>query len=439
VEVNGIGWLNLWSFAGCIVLGALGWAAGGFSRPLPWRTVTGSATLLLGLGLLVFWIPGSRGVLTWVNGAVLAVLGAGREGALFLLGPLALGPGERTPAGEPSVGFVLGAQVLPAVVFFAALMTTLYHLGIVQPLIRLLARVFHRTLGLSGAEALAGGANVFVGVESAMTVRPYLERLTRSELLTVMTCGMATVAATTLAVYVLFLKQTFPLIAGHLVSASVLSIPAAALVSKLILPETERAATLGGVPALGRGDDHPNILSALTVGAWDGLKMAAGIATLLIAVLGMVALVDLVLARVTAPVADLLGGPLRLSRVLGWLFMPLALLLGIEAADLPAAASLLGARAVLTEVVAYQQLAALASTASVSPRTLLILSYALCGFAHVASVGIFVGGISAVAPARRGDLAALGPWALIGATLATLMTGALAGVYYHGQEGMLGL
>ena len=167
--------------------------------------------------------------------------------------------------------------------------------------------------------------------------------------------------------------------------------------------------------------------------------MAAGIATLLIAVLGVIALIDLALTSISAPVADTLGGPLSLGRILGWLFTPLAWLLGIEAADVLPAARVLGTRTVLTEVVAYQHLSELATHHSVSSRTLLILSYALCGFSHLASVGIFVGGISALAPSRRGDLASLGPRALIGATLATLMTGALAGVFYYGQAGLLGL
>ncbi len=424
---------------GFLVLAALGWAAGGFARPVRWRTVLGSVGLMLIIGLLVFAVPGSRTVLIAINDAVVALLTAGGEGALFLFGPLAVGPGSSTPAGEPSVGFVLAAQVLPAVVFFAALMAASYHLGIVQPIVRLLARLFHRTLGLSGAESLAGGSNVFVGVESAMAVRPYLASMTRSELLTLMTCGMSTVAATTLALYVLFLRDTFPLIAGHLVSASVMSIPAAAMVSKLILPEIDQPATLGRVPDGQVGDPQPNTLAALMTGSSDGLRMAAGIAALLIAVLGVVALVDLALTTVTTPLAGALDGPLDLSRILGWLFMPLAWLLGIEGADLQDAARILGARTVLTEVVAYQQLAEIASNQQVSARTIVILSYALCGFAHLASVGIFVGGISALAPDRRTDLAVLGPKALIGATLATLMTGALAGVFYAGQESLLGL
>ena len=424
---------------GFLVLATISWAAGGFVRPVRWRTVGGSAGLMLIMGLLIFVVPGSRTVLVVINDAVIALLTAGGEGALFLFGPLAVGPGSSTPTGEPSVGFVLAAQVLPAVIFFAALMAASYHLGLVQPVVRVLARLFHRTLALSGAESLAGGSNIFVGVESAMAVRPYLARMTRSELLTLMTCGMSTVAATTLALYVLFLRDTFPLIAGHLVSASVISIPAAAVVSKLMLPETEQPVTLGHVPRERVGDPQPNTIAALMTGSWDGLRMAAGIAALLIAVLGMVALVDLVLMTVTSPLAGVLDGPLDLSRILGWIFMPLAWLLGIEGADLPAAASILGARTVLTEVVGYQQLAEVASNQQVSARTIVILSYALCGFAHLASVGIFVGGISALAPDRRTDLAVLGPKALIGATIATLMTGALAGVFYAGQESLLGL
>jgi CNT family concentrative nucleoside transporter len=180
-------------------------------------------------------------------------------------------------------------------------------------------------------------------------------------------------------------------------------------------------------------------MAALAAGAWDGLRLAAGIATLLIAVLGVVALLDLVLSTATTPLADTLGGPLDLRRLLGWLFTPLAWLLGIEVGDLPEAGSLLGGRIVLTEVVAYQQLAGLAAENAISPRTLLILSYALCGFAHLASMGIFVGGVAGLAPSRRDDAAALGLRALAGATLATLITGAIAGVFYHGQTGLLGL
>ncbi len=432
-------WINLGSLGGGAALALLAWLAGGMRRPFPWRTVAGAWLLMLGLGAGVFWFPPSRTAFLRINDAVLALLDAGHEGARFLFGPLALGPGQKTPAGEPSVGFVLATQVLPAVVFFAALMALLYHLRLIQGVIALFARLFHRTAGLSGAEALAGAANIFVGVESAMTVRPYLERMTRSELLTLLSCGMATVASTTLAIYVLFLQSVFPQIAGHLISASVLSIPAAAMTSKLLLPETQAPLTAGAVPPVAEEARHPNSLAALAAGSWDGLRLAAGIATLLVAVLGLVAVADLVLAKLSAPFAARVGGELSLARVLGWLFAPLAFLMGLEGADLMEGARLLGQRAVLTEVVAYRELARLAAEGALSPRSLLMLSYALCGFSHVASVAIFVGGIAAVAPSRRADLAALGPRAFACATLATLMTGALAGFFYYGQRGILGL
>jgi CNT family concentrative nucleoside transporter len=430
-------WLNLLSLVGCFALGSLAWLIGGCRRPFPRRTVMGSGLLLMGIGIVVFWLPPTRIALLWLNAVVLAMLESSNAGAEYLFGPLAMSPGQSTATGDPSVGFVLATQILPAVVFFAAMMAALYHLRLIQPVVRLLGRLFHRTLELSGAEALAGSSNVFFGVESATTVRPYLERMTRSELLTVLTCGMSTVASTTLAIYVLFLQDVFPRIAGHLISASVLSIPAAAMISKLILPETGQPETRGAVPPLEQAERHGNTMAALAAGAWDGLKLAAGIATLLIAVLGVVALFDLLLVRISSPLAESLGGPVDLRRILGWIFTPLAWLLGIETTDVAEAGRMLGERLVRTEVVAYQRLAELALASSVSARTLLILSYALCGFTHVASVGIFVGGFAALAPSRRDDLAALGLRALAGATLATLMTGALAGLFYYGQPGLL--
>ncbi len=431
--------LNVISFLGLFAFGSLAWAVGGFRRPVPWRTIFGSGLLMLALGAVVFLVPQTRHLLLGVNDLVVALLGASRVGAEFLFGPLVLNPGETTSAGEPSVGFVLAAQVLPAVIFFAALMAACYHLGLIQPLILLSARLLKKTLQLSGAEAVAGASNIFVGVESATTVRPYLERMTRSELLTLLTCAMSTVASTTLALYVFFLKDTFPQIAGHLISASFLSIPAAALVSKLILPETGKPETLSALPPIAESQLHGNTMAALSAGSWDGLKLAAGISTLLIAVLGMVGIVDLALENATAPLSVWFGEPLNLERILGWLFTPLAWLLGLESSDLPGAAQLLGKRIVLTEVVAYQQLGEMGAAKALSPRALLVLSYALCGFAHVASMGIFVGGIAALVPSRRNDLAALAFRALAGSTLATLMTGALAGLFYHGQQGILGL
>lgn len=415
---------------------ALAWVLGGCRRPVTWRPVLGAAGLAFGFGVLVFLVPPVRGLLLVLNDLVLIALESSATGAEFLLGPLALSPGQSTGAGEPSIGFVLAGQVLPAVVFFAAIMAVFHHLGLIEPVVRIFGRLFHRTLSLSGAEALTGSIHMFFGVETAATVRPYLARMTRSELLVVLSTNLATVASTTLAVYVIFLKDAFPQIAGHLLSASLLSIPCAVLAAKLVVPETETPETLGAVPPMTRDGGQANAMAALSAGAWDGLKIAAGISTILIAVLGLVGLLDVVFGRI--------GGWLvpgseaaTLTGLLGWLFTPIAWLLGIPADDVTIAGRILGQRIVLTEVVGYQTLGAAA--AELSPRTLVILSYALCGFAHVAGMGIAVGGFSALARERLDDLSGLALRALLVATVATLLTGAIAGVLYHGQTGLLGL
>ncbi|MCZ6725736.1 MAG: nucleoside permease nupX [Acidobacteria bacterium] len=427
--------LNLISLLGWVVFCALAWVIGGCRRPVRWRTLVGSTLLTFTLGAVVFLLPAAQRVLLVLNEIILVALGSSMVGAEFLLGPLALSPGQSTAAGEASVGFVLAAQVLPAVIFFASLMAVLHHLGAIAPVVRLFGRVFHRTLELSGAESLAGSIHLFFGVETAAAIRPYIGAMTRSELLAVLATNLATVASTTLAVYVIFLREAFPQIAGHLLSASLLSIPCAILAAKLMLPETEVPATAGEVPPMAQDDRHTSMLGALSAGAWDGLKIAAGITVILIAILGMVGLVDAGLSRL----GTLFGSATAwsLTGVLGWMFTPLAWLLGIEAADLGVASRLLGQRLILTEVVSYQQLGAMA--AELSPRTLLVLSYALCGFAHVGGMGIAIGGFGALAPERRDDLAQLGLRALAAATLATLLTAAVAGVFYHGQTGVLGL
>jgi CNT family concentrative nucleoside transporter len=432
--------LNLHSLAGWLVLALLAWLAGGARRPTSLRPLIGGTLLVFTLAAVVFLLPGARTALVVANDAVIALLQAGLAGVVFLFGPLAMSPGQSTAGGEPSIGFVLATQILPAVVFFAALMALMYHLNAVQPVVRVFARLFRRTMGLSGAEALGGASNLFVGVESGLTVRPFIARMTRSELMLLLTCGMATVASTTLAVYVFLLADRFPLIAGHLLSASLLSVPTAVIVAKLMVPEAEVPQTLGHVPhdAAPTGQRRA-WLAVLSEGGMAGIRLASGIAALLIAVLGLVALIDLALAALSSPVADALDGPLSVERLLGWLFTPLALCLGVEAADVGEAARVLGRRAVLTEVVAYRDLAALAAAGTLSSRSLLILSYAVCGFAHVASIGVFVGGFAAIAPERADDLAVLGPRALLAATLATLMTGATAGVFWRPGAGLLGL
>ena len=422
---------------GFVSIALLAWVTGTRNR-LNWKTIGGSAALAWGLGILSFWFPGSRWFWSMINDLVVAILTASQKGTVFLLGPLALGPGQTLPNGTVSIGFILAAQALPAVVFFASLMSGLYYVGAMQAIVRVFARLFYRTMGLSGAESLSGAANIFVGIEAGLMIRPYLAAMTQSELLLVLTCMMATVASTVMGIYVSALQQTVPQIAGHLISASIISIPCAALISKLTWPEDGQPVTLGGVPAdpgdrnasaASGSDTSPppsNFIVALIDGAGHGIKMAVGIAALLIVFLGLEALVDLALAQLPA-----IGGtPLSVTRILAWLTWPFAVLLGLRPEEWQIGADLLGSRFIETEVAAYFKLAAVqsASPPPLAPRSLTAMTYALCGFVHVASMGIFVGGISALIPHRAKDISLLGLRALWTAFLTTLLTGCIAGV-----------
>src|ERR1043165_8482702 len=256
-------------------------------RKVAWKTIVSGIALQLVIGLIIFPLPGSHRVLLWLNDGVLALLSASKSGSLFLFGPLAASPGE-----QGSIGFILVFQVLPVVIFFAAFTAMLYHLRVLQIFVRLFAKLFHRTMRISGAESLSSAANIFVGIESALVIRPYLERMTRSELLLLLTTGMATVASSVLGVYVAFLTGVFPQIAGHLISASILAIPACVVVSKLLIPETDTPETLAVIPPDDESSRSKTLIGAIIEGAMDGLKLAAGICALIIAILGVVALVD---------------------------------------------------------------------------------------------------------------------------------------------------
>ena len=419
------------SLVGFVVFAAIAWLLSSNRRKVAWRTIFWAVGLQLLIGVIIFRLPVSHRILLSLNSAVLVLLNASKSGSVFLFGPLAASPGE-----PGSVGFILVFQVLPVVIFFAAFTAMLYHLRVLQLFVRLFARLFHRTMKISGAESLSSAANIFVGIESALVVRPYLEKMTRSELLLILTTGMATVASSVLGVYVGFLTGVFPQIAGHLISASILAIPACVVVSKLLIPETETPETLAAVPPEEESNRSKNLIGAIIQGAMDGLRLAAGITALLIAMLGIVALMDKILGTSSSWFG--MSEPLSIVRILSWCFYPFALLLGIQTSDLSIAARLLGERVILTEVFSYNHLAQSISSGQITdPRTVVILSYALCGFAHVAAMAIFVGGTAALAPSRRDDLASLGLRALLAATLATLMTGSVAGIFSGGEGALL--
>src|SRR5256885_11973068 len=414
------------SVVGFMTFAGIAWLLSSNRRKIAWRTIAWGVALQLLIGLIIFRLPVSHQILLWLNDAVLVLLNASKSGSVFLFGPLAASPGE-----SGSIGFILVFQVLPIVIFFAAFTAMLYHLRVLQVVVRLFASLFHRTMKISGAESLSSAANIFVGIESALVVRPYLDKMTRSELLLILTTGLGTVASSTLGVYVAFLIGVFPQIAGHLISASILAIPSCVITAKLLIPETETPVTPAAVPPEDESSRSKSLISAIIQGAMDGLKLAAGVSALLIAILGIVALVDKLLGAGSSWLG--MSEPLSFVRILSWVFYPFAFLLGLQTSDVPIAARLLGERVILTEVFSYNHLAQLIAGGQITdPCTVVIMSYALCGFAHVAAMAIFVGGTAALAPSRRDDLASLGLRALLGATLATLMNGCIAGMFSSG-------
>ncbi len=426
---------NLVSLAG--VLALLGFAL--LLNPSPRRTnlrvVGWGLAVQLVLALFIFRVPAGRRFFLLINDAVVALLEPAAAGVRFVFGPLAKGPGE-----EGSLGFILAFQGLPTIIFFSALIAVLYHYRVMPLLLKVFARFFTKTMRISGAESLCAASNIFVGVESAFTVRPHLAAMTRSELCTVLTAGMATVASNVLAVYVLLLRETFPTIAGHLVSASFLSAPAALVMSKMLLPETGRPRTLG-LSVAPHYEKHSNVFEAVIAGAQGGVKVIVGVVALLIAVLGLVALLDLLLKTLGNGIGPAIGlsGDWSLRAVLGVLFYPFTLAVGIPPADAGTLAGIIGERLVVTELTAYEHLAAeMARGGLKHSRSGVIAAYALCGFAHVPSVAIFVGGISALAPSQTRSLSSVAFRALVAATLACLLTAAVAGVFFSEGSILLG-
>jgi concentrative nucleoside transporter, CNT family len=418
---------NLVSFAGLFVLIFVAWVLSTHRRVFNWRCVIWGTVAQLAFGAFIFLVPAGSRVFLFLNNLVVKVLDASSEGARFCFGPLAI------PAGQPgSLGFILVTQGLTTIIFFAALMQILYYVGVMPWIIRQFSRFFTRVMGVSGAESLCTAANIFVGIESSATVLPYLNNMTRSEICVVLTSGLATIASSVLGLYVLLLKPHFPHIAGHLVSASILGAPAALVMSKLLLPETGRPETLGRVVEE-KYVREASLIEAAINGATAGGKMLAGVFVMLMAFLGLVALANIGLDAVGAVVAKWTGAHpnLRLENLLGYVFYPFALIIGVPPADAFQVARLLGVRAIMTEIPAYQQLdQLLASGALHDPRSGVLAAYALCGFAHVPSIAIFVGGTAALAPRQTQTLAQVAPRALLAATLACLMMAAVAGTFY---------
>jgi len=431
---------NLVSFFGLFLIAGFAWLLSANRKVVNWRVVGWGIGLQFLFAFFVFVVPAGTKFFLFVNRVVVTLLGSATAGTRFVFGRLALPPGTTNEAGETSLGSMLAFQGLSTIIFFAALIGALYYLGVMPFFIRIFARVFTKLMRVSGAESLCVSSEIFVGVESSLVVRPHLAGMTRSELTTILTAGMSTIASTVLAVYVFLLQKEIPAIAGHLVSASLLAAPATLVISKLLMPETETPETLG-LDIKPHYEKEENLILAIISGAKNGLQLLGGIITLLLAFLGLLALLDLILGWGGGYLNGWFGWNLDWSfrTFLGYLFYPFTLVLGVPPADALSIAKVIGERTVATEVASFQHLSQLLAQGVLqSPRSALIGSYAICGFAHVASLAIFIGGIGALAPSRYKDLSRLGFRALLAATLVGLMTAAVAGTFFTGSSILLG-
>ncbi len=452
--------LNLVSFFGIFGLCAIAWlfSENRSPRVFPWRVVIMGILLQLVLGALVFWLPFTREALQIFSNLLDGVFLAADTGANFVFGKNIV-PLPTRPA-DVNLGYIFAFRALPTVIFFSGLMALLYNIGVIQVVTNLFAKAFYTTMRLSGAEALSGAANIFVGIEAAIVVKPFLAKMTRSELCAVLACCFGTAASSTLAIYVSFLRPVFPNILGHLVSASIIAIPACFVLSKILVPETEIPLTAGGIPIEtdrdqdsegapgetvgGEPIERVSPMDAAIVGALDGVKMSVAIAAVLILILGLVSLVNQIFAGL-AGIPGVVGqffGIVTLANIEGALFLPFTFLTGVslEWNELWESSVIIGRRLLETAIPPYQALA-IAAARPVNPlsdRAVLIVSYALSGFAHLASVGIFVGGTIALIPSRRKDISELGWKALFIGTLATLMIACVAGFYDTGNASILG-
>ena len=381
------------------------------------RTVGGGLLILIAFALVVLRTPANR-LFLLANDGVDRLLAFSRDGAGFVFGRLATDP--------QSFGMIFAFQVLPTILFFSALMSLLYHLRVMPFVIESMGRFLSRVLGTSGAETFSTVADVFVGqTEAPLVIKPYLAKMSVSELNACMVAGFATTAGGVLAAYVAMLGSAVPGIAGHLIACSVMSAPASLVIAKLILPEVAnvdatREASIN-VPS-----SSENVLDALAQGTTDGIQLAVNVGGMLIVFLAMTAMLNAALGYF----GGLIGHPLSLELILGWLFSPLAWVMGVPSADVTKVAQLLGQKTVLNEFVAYSHMAEMLAKDPhwLSERGRVITAYALCGFANFGSIGIQIGGYSGLAPERRADISRLAFRAMLGGLLATCLVACVAGV-----------
>ena len=398
---------------GLVVILAVAWFFSTNRRAIRPQLLAWGLGLQLLFALLVLKTP-LRGAFETASKAVEALLRYAEEGSSFLFGPLGKSTGP--------FGVVFAFQVLPIVIFIAALFGVLYYLGVMQVIIKGMALVMRRVMGASGAESTCVAASIFMGqTEAPLTIRPFLVGLTQSELFTIMTSGMAHVSGAVMAAYVLFAKVEI----GHLLTAVIMTAPATIMLAKMFIPETEEPETLGGIK-IEIEKPGVNVIDAAARGAGDGLQLALNIGAMLIAFVSLIALVNGGFGWVHSLLPWF---PATMQQLFGWIFAPVAFLLGVTWQDAPHVGQLLGTRLVLNEFVAFIDLGKLPDQGIIlDPRSKVIATYALCGFANISSIAIQVGGIGALVPSRKSDLARLGLRAVAAGTLANFMSACIAGL-----------
>ncbi|HZN36776.1 MAG TPA: nucleoside transporter C-terminal domain-containing protein [Pirellulaceae bacterium] len=407
------------SFAGYFVMIGVAWCLSGDKRRFPWRVVIVGTLLQFALAVVILDTRPGRIAFAAIGDAFRWVSDLTDVGSKFVFGDRFL---------EHPFAF----KVLPTIIFFSSLAAILYYLGIMQLVVKGMAVVMQRFMGVSGAEALSASANVFLGqTEAPLLVKPYIAGMTLSELNAVMIGGFANISGSLIAA---FSAKEFGLDPGHLVTASVISAPASLLIAKVLVPETEQPATLGKVK-MEAPPQGANLIEAAAIGAADGVKLAINVAAMLIAFIALIAMLDAAVQAIGIGLARSTGWTAAagwtLSGLLGYLFSPFAWIMGIETRDCLRAGELLGKKMFANEFVAYTQLAKWkeeSSSVQLSPRTITIMTYALCGFANFSSIGIQIGGLGGMAPERQSDIARLGLRAMLGGTIVNFMMGCIAGV-----------
>ncbi len=428
--------------AGLALMVGLAYAFSSNRRSISWRLVAIGTILQIIFALVVLNTAAGRNIFSWISKGFVILFGFAAEGAAFVFGPLGRGPGA-----EGSLGFFFAFQVLPIVIFFASLMAILYYIGIMQRVVQAFAWVMARLLGTSGAESLSVSASTFIGqTEAPLVIRPYLPVLTTSELYTIMVSGMAHIAGSVMAAYVTMLATAYAKVsgtpldaaqvnfAGHFLAASIMAAPATMVVAKMLVPETESPVTMGTV-RLKIEKGYSNIIEAAAGGAGDGLRLALNIGAMLIAFIACIAVLNFLLgwagdvSGLNSTLRAHYGTPLSLELLFGFVFQFVAYAIGVPWSDAMPVGSLMGIKLVLNEFVAYLRMAETVAAGTLSEKSIIIATYALCGFANFSSIGIQIGGLSPLAENRRADIARLGLRAVLGGTIATWMIASIAGMF----------